>query len=61
MKTLYPEVFKNKAWGTETVREHTLNDLQNESVFLLEELNDVDTYDDIKHNTTLKSFILQND
>ena len=26
---------------------------------MLEELNDIDTYDDIKHNTTLKSFILQ--
>ncbi|EDP71327.1 hypothetical protein FBALC1_02547 [Flavobacteriales bacterium ALC-1] len=61
MKNLYPEVFKNKAWGTETVRKDTLEDLKSESVFLLDELNDIDTYDDIKHNQTLKSFILQND
>ena len=61
MKKSHPEVFKNKAWGTETVRKNTLNDLENESVFLLEELNDIDTYDDLKHNQILKSFILQND
>ncbi|RKE98406.1 TIGR04282 family arsenosugar biosynthesis glycosyltransferase [Ichthyenterobacterium magnum] len=61
MKKLYSEVFKNKTWGTETVRQDTLNDLQNESVFLLEELNDVDTYNDIKDNNILKSLITSND
>lgn len=57
MKTLHPQVFKNKAWGTETVRKDTLQDLQNESIFLLEELNDIDTYDDMKGNSTLKNLI----
>ena len=57
MKTLYTKVFQNKQWGTETVFEDTIDDLKNESVFLLDELNDVDTYDDIKHNETLKDFI----
>ncbi len=57
MKKLYSHVFKNKVWGTETVRKNTMQDLQNESVFLLEELNDIDKYDDMKDNSTLKNFI----
>ncbi|MGV6827819.1 MAG: TIGR04282 family arsenosugar biosynthesis glycosyltransferase [Flavobacteriales bacterium] len=57
MKTLYPKVFKNKDWGTETVQKNTLHDLQNETVFLLEELNDIDTYEDMKENTELKKLI----
>jgi len=61
MKNLHAQVFLNKDWGTSTVYKNTMADLQNESVFLLEELNDVDTYDDMKDNYTLKTFILQND
>jgi len=57
LKKLHTQVFKNKVWGTETVRKNTLQDLQNESVFLLEELNDIDTYDDMKDNSILKSLI----
>jgi len=61
MKNLHSQVFLNKDWGTSTVFKNTMTDLQNESVFLLEELNDIDTYDDMKDNFTLKTFILQND
>lgn len=61
MKSLHAQVFKNKAWGTETVFNDTIEDLKNESVFLLDVLNDVDTYDDIKNNQTLKDLITQND
>ena len=61
MNTLHSKVFQNKAWGTETVFKDTINDLKNESVFLLEALNDVDTFDDIKNNQTLKEFITPND
>jgi len=61
MKNLHSQVFLNKDWGTDTVRKDTLQDLKNESVFLLEELNDIDTYDDMKDNDTLKTIILQND
>jgi len=57
MKRLHKRVFQNKKWGTETVRKNTLQDLQNESVFLLEELNDIDIYDDMKDNSTLKNLI----
>lgn len=61
MTHLNETIFKHKVWGTSSVLKDTLDDLQNESVFLLEQLNDVDTYEDIKDNNTLKSFILQND
>ena len=48
MKTLQPYIFENKQWGTETVREATLNDLKKQTVYLLEELNDIDLYEDLK-------------
>jgi rSAM/selenodomain-associated transferase 1 len=57
MKTLHSEVFKNKSWGTSTVFENTINNLQNKRVFLLEELNDIDTYDDLKNIKELKELI----
>ena len=57
MKTLHKDVFENKNWGTETVFDDTIKNLKNESVFLLEQLNDVDTYEDIKNNHTLKALI----
>lgn len=56
LKKLYPELFKNKAWGTETVREDTLADLKNKTVSLLKPLNDIDTFDDMKHYNQLKQF-----
>ncbi|WP_047550759.1 TIGR04282 family arsenosugar biosynthesis glycosyltransferase [Psychroserpens sp. Hel_I_66] len=54
MKELHPAIFKNKAWGTETVREDTLADLKNNNVSLLKPLNDIDTFDDMKHYDQLK-------
>ena len=56
MKTLHPKLFKNKAWGTETVREDSLKDLQYSTVFLLKELNDIDTFEDMKHYDQLKKY-----
>jgi len=53
MKTMHPDIFENKNWGTETVREDTLNDLKNQSIFLLEELNDIDLYEDLKKHDQL--------
>ena len=47
MKKLHTSVFKNKNWGTETVREATLQDLIHQKVKLLEEKNDIDVYEDI--------------
>lgn len=56
MKKLHPKVFKNKAWGTESVCKDTLDDLQNEDVHLLEILNDIDTFEDIQGIESLKKY-----
>lgn len=56
MKQLHPAIFKNKAWGTETVRQDTILDLKNKNVSLLKLLNDIDTFDDMKHYEALKKF-----
>jgi rSAM/selenodomain-associated transferase 1 len=48
MKTFKPELFRDKAWGGETVLEDTLKDLKDEKHAVLEERNDVDVYEDIK-------------
>lgn len=57
MKTLHSQIFNNKKWGTDTVFQNTINDLQSESVFLLEVLNDIDIYEDIKDIDELKALI----
>lgn len=59
MKTIHSQVFTTKEWGTSTVFENTINDLQNESVFLLEELNDIDVYVDIMDIVELKQLIVK--
>lgn len=56
MKKLFPKVFKNKDWGTETVREFTLRDLQRHKVYVLETLNDIDTFQDMEHYEQLKPY-----
>ncbi len=57
MKNLQSAIFKNKKWGTATVRKDTLNDLHKVSVHLLEELNDVDVFDDIKNHKAFQHFL----
>ena len=47
MSKLHAKVFKNKDWGTETVRKDTLDDLIGKKVKLLVEKNDIDVYEDI--------------
>lgn len=47
MNSLQENVFKNKDWGTETVRKHTLLDLFDKKVKLLAFKNDIDVYEDI--------------
>lgn len=56
MKKLMLTVFQNKDWGTETVRAHTLENLKNNSVYLLKELNDIDTFEDMQHYKELNPF-----
>ncbi|NNE32823.1 MAG: glycosyltransferase [Winogradskyella sp.] len=56
LNTLHDSIFKNKQWGTDTVREETLKDLENSSVHLLKILNDIDTFEDMNHYQELKPF-----
>jgi len=58
MKKIHENIFKNKTWGTETVLKETLNDLHNIDVELLEELNDIDTFEDMKHYKQLEQFYI---
>ena len=60
MKELLTPVFQNKNWGTSTVKKDTLNDLSNKKIALLEMLNDIDIYDDIKNNDVFRAFLVNN-
>jgi len=57
MKSLYSEVFKNKSWGTSTVFKDTLKDLKNKDFHLLETLNDIDVYNDLKNIQAFKKYL----
>jgi rSAM/selenodomain-associated transferase 1 len=57
MKLLHPNIFENKTWGTATVREDTLSDLKDKKVHLLQELNDVDVFEDIKEHPAFQHFL----
>jgi hypothetical protein len=56
MKTMHSKVFKNKDWGTSTVLNNTLSDLRDRTIYMLKELNDIDTFEDMKHYKQLKKF-----
>lgn len=47
MNAFQEDIFKNKDWGTDTVRKDTLTDLKDKKVKLLELKNDIDLYEDI--------------
>jgi glycosyltransferase A (GT-A) superfamily protein (DUF2064 family) len=57
MKHFKPELFKNKDWGTNTVLQHTLEDLKGERLALLASKNDVDHFEDIKANPVFASYL----
>ena len=57
MKTIHNAIFKNKSWGTATVRENTLKDLEHKKVHQLTPLNDIDIFDDIKDYEVFKPYL----
>ena len=57
MNSIHTAIFKNKNWGTETVRKDTLTDLKDKKVHLLQELNDVDVFEDIEHHPAFQQFL----
>ncbi len=56
MKHFNQKIFKNKAWGTDTVLRDTLRDLKDQHIELLDERNDVDLYEDIKEHKDFQQF-----
>lgn len=59
MKKSQNNLFENKVWGTSTVLKDTVTDLENNSYFLLEELNDIDTFEDMKHYKELEKYYIK--
>ena len=57
MNLLHSTIFKNKKWGTQSVRKDTLTDLKDKKVHLLEELNDIDIFEDIKYHPSFQQFL----
>lgn len=57
LKKVHPELFQQKKWGTNTVLRDTLEDLKTNHVALLEELNDVDEYEDIEEHPAFQKFL----
>lgn len=57
MKSLNSNLFRNKTWGTDTVLQQTLQVLKNETLTLLEERNDIDTYEDMLAHPELQQII----
>jgi len=58
LKQLIPAVFTNKNWGTDSVYESTMKDLQNIKVGLLAVKNDIDRYEDILTIPAFKPFLI---
>ena len=48
-----PELFCKKSWGTSDLLKETLNDLKTKSIALMEPLNDIDDFEDLKKETEL--------
>lgn len=56
MKNLQPHIFENKIWGTKTVLQDTKANLHNSKLYLLKELNDIDTFEDMQQYEQLNKF-----
>lgn len=56
MKSIQKTIFQNKKWGTNAVLKETLEDLRDKKVYLLEELNDVDVFEDIEFHPAFQQF-----
>ena len=57
INSLQETIFKNKNWGTSTVRKDTIADLKDKKVFLLKELNDIDVFEDIEQHPAFQQFL----
>lgn len=60
MNKLNNTLFENKDWSSNTVLQDTLIDLKTEHIALLDERNDIDTYEDLEEFKELKDYLLKN-
>lgn len=58
MKEPRPELFKDKSWGTNSVFNDTMNDLENRDVKLLPVRNDIDVIEDISGLDEFQRFLI---
>lgn len=57
LNQFFPEIFKQKEWGTDKVLSSTIKDLNHIDYHLLTEKNDVDTFSDLEEYPILKAQI----
>ena len=57
MKRLNENIFRNKDWGTDTVLQDTILDLEAETIAMLDIRNDIDIYEDMKDIAIFKKII----
>ena len=60
MNALQENVFKNKEWGTASVRKDTLKDLSDKKVKVLAFKNDIDVYEDIINIPEIMETFIEN-
>ena len=60
MNSLQENVFKNKEWGTASVRKDTLKDLSDKKVKVLAFKNDIDVYEDIINIPEIMETFIEN-
>tara|TARA_R100001369_G_scaffold92817_1_gene140125 strand:+ start:5017 stop:5628 length:612 start_codon:yes stop_codon:yes gene_type:complete len=57
MKVFNPAVFEDKIWGSDTVLQDTIQDLNNMNYGLLAAKNDIDYFEDIKDIEIFRTFL----
>jgi len=59
LKRTFPDIFKNKEWGENTVLRDTLQHFKSHDVALLNQYNDIDIYDDLKQHQVFQKYLKQ--
>lgn len=60
LKQPNPKIFQNKTWSTSSVLEETLMDLKGTDYIVLDERNDIDTFEDIQKGEVFQKFLPSN-
>lgn len=57
LKKIYPQIFQNKKWGSDTVFRETLEDLKEQKIYKLAIRNDIDVFEDLKNEPALLEYV----